>query len=96
MAHPFLYLCALTHTDEGGTFMTRSVPALMMTAPAFGQGQSMVTAALVRLNHNACRTVRVFKYGPDFSYFQSALEFIAAVFNGEPLPFHNHKDKNHE
>ncbi|MDY0248521.1 MAG: cobyrinate a,c-diamide synthase [Pseudomonas sp.] len=46
--------------------MTQSVPAVMITAPASGQGKSMVTAALARLHRNAGRTVRVFKHGPDF------------------------------
>lgn len=46
--------------------MTRSVPTVMITAPASGQGKSMVTAALARLHRNAGRTVRVFKHGPDY------------------------------
>ncbi len=46
--------------------MTLSVPAVMITAPASGQGKSMVTAALARLHRNAGRSVRVFKHGPDF------------------------------
>lgn len=96
MAHPFLYLCALTHTDEGGTFMTRSVPALMMTAPASGQGKSMVTAVLARLHRNAGRTVRVFKREPYYSYLPSVPTLIAAIFNCEPLLLHKHEDKNNE
>lgn len=46
--------------------MTLSVPAVMITALASGQGKSMVTAALARLHRNAGRTVRIFKHGPDF------------------------------
>lgn len=46
--------------------MTIFVPAVMITAPASGQGKSLVTAALARLHRNAGRTVRVFKHGPDY------------------------------
>lgn len=46
--------------------MNVSVPAVMITAPASGQGKSMVTAALARLHRNAGRKVRVFKHGPDY------------------------------
>ncbi|MBL1273413.1 MAG: cobyrinate a,c-diamide synthase [Oceanospirillales bacterium] len=46
--------------------MAISVPAVMITAPASGQGKSMVTAALARLHRNAGRKVRVFKHGPDY------------------------------
>jgi len=46
--------------------MTLSVPAVMITAPASGQGKSIVTAALARLHRNAGRKVRVFKHGPDY------------------------------
>ena len=42
------------------------IPAAMITAPASGQGKSMVTAALARLHRNAGRNVRVFKHGPDY------------------------------
>jgi len=38
----------------------------MITAPASGQGKSIVTAALARLHRNAGRKVRVFKHGPDY------------------------------
>ncbi len=40
--------------------------AAMITAPGSGHGKSMVTAALARLHRNEGRTVRVFKYGPDY------------------------------
>ena len=46
--------------------MTITVPAVMITAPASGQGKSLVTAALARLHRNAGRKVRVFKHGPDY------------------------------
>lgn len=41
-------------------------PALLMAAPASGQGKTTVTAALARLHTRAGRRVRVFKCGPDF------------------------------
>lgn len=40
--------------------------ALMIAAPASGQGKTMVTAALARLHVRQGRRVRVFKCGPDF------------------------------
>jgi cobyrinic acid a,c-diamide synthase len=41
-------------------------PAFLISAPASGQGKTLVTAALARLHRNAGRRVRVFKCGPDF------------------------------
>ena len=41
-------------------------PALMVCAPASGQGKTLVTAALARRHRRAGRRVRVFKCGPDF------------------------------
>ena len=41
-------------------------PALMVAAPASGQGKTTVTAALARLHTRLGRRVRVFKCGPDF------------------------------
>jgi cobyrinic acid a,c-diamide synthase len=38
----------------------------MVSAPASGQGKTLVTAALARRHRNAGRKVRVFKCGPDF------------------------------
>ena len=64
--HRCLSPCAPTNNDNNGEPMTLSVPAVMITAPASGQGKSMVTAALARLHRNAGRSVRVFKHGPDF------------------------------
>jgi cobyrinic acid a,c-diamide synthase len=40
-------------------------PALLIAAPASGQGKTTVTAALARLHARQGR-VRVFKCGPDF------------------------------
>jgi len=44
----------------------RSCPAVLIAAPASGQGKTTVTAALARLHRNQGRRVRVFKCGPDF------------------------------
>ena len=44
----------------------RACPALLIAAPASGQGKTTVTAALARLHVRAGRRVRVFKCGPDF------------------------------
>ncbi|HEX2797695.1 MAG TPA: cobyrinate a,c-diamide synthase [Immundisolibacter sp.] len=46
--------------------MNRHCPALLVAAPASGQGKTTVTAALARLHRRAGRQVRVFKCGPDF------------------------------
>ncbi|WP_263263981.1 cobyrinate a,c-diamide synthase [Pseudomonas entomophila] len=45
---------------------TRQCPAVLIAAPASGQGKTTVTAALARLHRNQGRRVRVFKCGPDF------------------------------
>lgn len=45
---------------------TASCPALLVSAPASGQGKTTVTAALARRHVQAGRRVRVFKCGPDF------------------------------
>ena len=44
----------------------RHCPALMMCAPASGQGKTTMTAGLARLLTRQGRRVRVFKCGPDF------------------------------
>ena len=46
--------------------MTRRCPALLVSAPASGQGKTTVTAALARFHREQGRHVRVFKTGPDF------------------------------
>lgn len=46
--------------------MTTTCPALLIAAPASGQGKTTLTAALARLHTRAGRRVRVFKCGPDF------------------------------
>jgi cobyrinic acid a,c-diamide synthase len=43
-----------------------SCPAILVAAPASGQGKTTVTAALARLHTRHGRHVRVFKCGPDF------------------------------
>lgn len=45
---------------------SRHCPAVLIAAPASGQGKTTVTAALARLHRNQGRSVRVFKCGPDF------------------------------
>lgn len=45
---------------------SRSCPALLIAAPASGQGKTTVTAALARLHSRQGKRVRVFKCGPDF------------------------------
>ena len=44
----------------------KACPALLISAPASGQGKTSVTAALARKHRDAGRRVRVFKTGPDF------------------------------
>jgi len=44
----------------------RQCPALVIAAPASGQGKTTVTAALARLHTRQGKRVRVFKCGPDF------------------------------
>lgn len=46
--------------------MSVSCPALMIAAPASGQGKTTVTAALAAYHRRRGRQVRVFKIGPDF------------------------------
>jgi cobyrinic acid a,c-diamide synthase len=45
---------------------TLHCPALLISAPASGQGKTSVTAALARWHTQQGRRVRVFKTGPDF------------------------------
>lgn len=46
--------------------MTHRCPALLIAAPASGEGKTTVTAALARVHRHRGRRVRVFKTGPDF------------------------------
>eukprot|EP00532_Pseudo-nitzschia_australis_P000560 CAMPEP_0168196936 /NCGR_PEP_ID=MMETSP0139_2-20121125/20846_1 /TAXON_ID=44445 /ORGANISM="Pseudo-nitzschia australis, Strain 10249 10 AB" /LENGTH=395 /DNA_ID=CAMNT_0008121273 /DNA_START=44 /DNA_END=1232 /DNA_ORIENTATION=- len=41
-------------------------PALFISAPASGQGKTTITASLARLLHRKGKTVRIFKFGPDY------------------------------
>ncbi len=45
---------------------TLACPALLLTAPASGQGKTTVTAALARLYKRRGKRVQVFKTGPDY------------------------------
>lgn len=54
-------------------------PALLVAAPASGQGKTTVVAALARLHIRQGRRVRVFKCGPDFLDPQ-----IHALASGQP------------
>jgi len=45
---------------------TRYCPALLVSAPASGQGKTTITAALAMRERKRGRRVRVFKTGPDF------------------------------
>ncbi len=45
---------------------THHCPAVLVSAPASGQGKTSVTAALARWHARAGKRVRVFKTGPDF------------------------------
>ncbi|MBR0566766.1 cobyrinate a,c-diamide synthase [Azoarcus sp. L1K30] len=58
----------------------RRCPALLVAAPASGQGKTTVTAALARMHVRLGRKVRVFKSGPDFLDPQ-----IHAVASGVPV-----------
>ncbi|MDV6344670.1 cobyrinate a,c-diamide synthase [Nitrosomonas sp. Is37] len=44
----------------------KQCPALLIAAPASGQGKTTITAALARFHRNQGREVRAFKIGPDF------------------------------
>jgi len=48
------------------TTTSLACPALLIAAPASGQGKTTVVAALARLHTRLGRKVRVFKCGPDF------------------------------
>ena len=60
---------------------TRHCPALLVTAPASGQGKTTLVAALARRHRNLGRRVRVFKVGPA----QANLVIPAYRLEGEKL-----------
>jgi cobyrinic acid a,c-diamide synthase len=45
---------------------SRSIPALLISAPSSGQGKTTLVAALARRHRRLGRRVRVFKCGPDY------------------------------
>ena len=59
--------------------MAAACPALLVAAPASGQGKTSVVAALARLHARQGRRVKVFKCGPDFLDPQ-----IHQVASGQP------------
>ncbi len=52
--------------DRTMSHATRKLPALLVSAPASGQGKTTVVSALARLHARQGKKVRVFKCGPDF------------------------------
>lgn len=60
-------------------------PALMIAAPASGQGKTMITAALARLHRRQGRRVKVFKCGPDF--LDPQIHTVASEASCENLDF---------
>ncbi|WP_240635201.1 cobyrinate a,c-diamide synthase [Lysobacter enzymogenes] len=56
-----------SEAERGGALAgSGRCPALLVSAPASGQGKTSVTAALARWHSRQGRRVRVFKTGPDF------------------------------
>lgn len=68
--------------DDGarGKAGTRACPAILVAAPASGQGKTTVVAAMARLFARQGKRVRVFKSGPDFLDPQ-----IHAIASGAPV-----------
>lgn len=56
----------ITADETSTAAATRVCPALLVSAPASGEGKTTVTAALARRHRHRGRRVRVFKTGPDF------------------------------
>ena len=52
--------------NAGAAGTARYCPALFLSAPASGSGKTTITACLARLLHRQGKTVRVFKFGPDY------------------------------
>ena len=55
-----------TRQADDGSDASRRCPALLISAPASGQGKTTVTAALARFYRRRGHRVRTFKTGPDF------------------------------
>jgi cobyrinic acid a,c-diamide synthase len=55
-----------SHKNPTTTAAPLSCPALFISAPASGQGKTTITASLARLLHRNGKTVRIFKFGPDY------------------------------
>ena len=62
-----------------------SCPALLVAAPASGQGKTTVVAALARLHTRLGRKVKVFKCGPDF--LDPQIHQVASGFPCENIDF---------
>ncbi len=62
-------------------------PAILIAAPASGQGKTTVACALARLHTRAGRRVRVFKCGPDFldPHWLTLASIAAHVTAGKPV-----------
>lgn len=58
--------CPPLSTAQPESTMPATCSALLLSAPASGQGKTTVTAGLARYHRNQGRTVRAFKTGPDF------------------------------
>ncbi len=56
----------LRHHSGRSMTKIRHCPALLISAPASGQGKTTLVAALARYHRNQGRNVTVFKTGPDF------------------------------
>jgi len=65
--------------------MTLRCPALLVAAPASGQGKTTVVAALARLHTRLGRKVKVFKCGPDF--LDPQIHQVASGFPCENIDF---------
>jgi len=59
-------LVLLCREERRASGLPVKIPAILVTAPASGQGKTTITAALARLHTRQGRRVRVFKCGPDF------------------------------
>lgn len=56
----------MMQTTHGTPPQTAACPALLVAAPASGQGKTTIVSALARLHARQGRRVQVFKCGPDF------------------------------